>query len=83
MLLEVLAKAGSTDIEKVKKAALAMDRPVGTYANGWGMKFDDHFQNIRAGMVEIQWQGGKQVTVLPEKARLPGTQVVPLARTAS
>ena len=83
MLLEVVAKAGSTDIDKVRKAAQGMDKPIGSYANGWGMKFDDHFQNIRAGMVEIQWQSGKQVTVLPEKARLPGTQVLPLARPTS
>lgn len=83
MLLEVLAKAGSTEVEKVRKAAQSMDRPIGTYANGWGMKFDEHFQNVRAGMVEIQWQSGKQVTVLPEKARMPGTQVLPLARPAA
>lgn len=80
MLLEVLTKANSTDVDKVRKAAQGMDKPIGSYANGWGMKFDDHFQNVRAGMVEIQWQSGKQVTVLPVKARLPGTQVVSLAR---
>ena len=83
MLLEVLAKADSTDIAKVRKAAQGMDRPIGSYANGWGMKFDEHFQNTRAGMVEIQWQSGKQVTVLPEKARVTGTKVLPLARPTS
>jgi hypothetical protein len=49
-----------------------MDRPANTYASGFGVKFDDKFQNLRAQPTVIQWQGGKQVTVFPSDARATG-----------
>ena len=81
MLMDVLAKTGgSTDIDKMRKATLGLDKPVGSYANGFGVKFDDKGQNARAAMVVIQWQDGKVVTVYPDKAKVSGTQLVGLGR---
>ena len=80
MLLDALAKADSTDIAKVRKAVMTLDKPVGSYPNGFGVKFDDKGQNTRAQMVVVQWQGGKVVTVYPDKAKLSGTQIVGLGR---
>jgi branched-chain amino acid transport system substrate-binding protein len=49
-----------------------MDKPLYSYATGYGVKFDENFQNIRAFPTVVQWQSGKLVTVFPEKARLSG-----------
>ena len=69
ILLETVEAAGSTDVEKVRAAAAKMDKPFNTYPSGFGVKFDDKFQNTRAIFTVIQWQGGKQVTVFPPEAR--------------
>jgi branched-chain amino acid transport system substrate-binding protein len=72
LLLETVEAAGSTDMTKVRAAAAKMDKPANSYASGFGVKFDDKFQNLRAQPTVIQWQGGKQVTVFPSEARGPG-----------
>lgn len=69
MLLETVDAAGSTDVEKVRAAAAKMDRPFNSYPSGFGLKFDDKFQNTRALFTVIQWQNGKQTTVFPPEAR--------------
>src|SRR5437870_110550 len=63
ILLEAVEAAGSTDVEKVRAAAAKMDKPLNSYPSGFGVKFDDKFQNTRAIFTVIQWQSGKQVTV--------------------
>jgi branched-chain amino acid transport system substrate-binding protein len=72
ILLEAVEAAGSTDMEKVRAAASKMDKPLNGYPSGFGVKFDDKFQNLRAEVTVIQWQGGKQVTVFPSEARAAG-----------
>ena len=72
LLLEAVEAAGSTDMEKVRAGAAKMDKPANSYASGFGVKFDDKFQNLRAQPTVIQWQGGKQVTVFPNDARAAG-----------
>ena len=72
MLLEAIAMAGSTDMEKLREAAARMDKPLNSYANGYGVKFDENFQNTRAFPTVVQWQSGKVVTIFPKKALLPG-----------
>ena len=73
ILLDAVQAAGSTEPAKVRAAAAAMDKPFGSYPTGFGVKFDDKFQNTRAHPVVIQWQGGKQVAVFPVEARNAGT----------
>jgi len=72
LMLDAVQAAGSTEPAKVRAAAAAMDKPLGSYPTGFGAKFDDKFQNARAQPVVIQWQGGKQVTVFPVEARRTG-----------
>jgi branched-chain amino acid transport system substrate-binding protein len=72
MLLDAVQAAGSTEPSKVRAAAAAMDKPLGSYPTGFGAKFDDKFQNTRAYPTVIQWQSGKQVTVFPNEARSEG-----------
>jgi branched-chain amino acid transport system substrate-binding protein len=69
ILLEAIAAAGSTEMEKIHQAAAKMDRPVHSYANGFGVKFDEHWQNTRANPTTIQWTNGAQVTVYPTEAK--------------
>ncbi len=80
MLLDAIKAAGSTDYEKVIKAAAAMDKPLGSYETGYGVKFDAKMQNTRAQPIIAQWQDGKVVAVYPEAALAAGTELKPLAR---
>ena len=80
MLFEAIKAAGSTNVEMVRAAAAKMDKPVGTYATGYGAKFDKNFQNLRAFPVTVQWQSGKVVTVFPKNAVSPGIALKSLAR---
>lgn len=68
LFLEVIHRAGSLDKDKLRLAVLATDIAPGATATGWGAKFDEKGQNTRAKPMLLQWQGGSQVTVLPEAA---------------
>ena len=80
ILFEAIKAAGSTDVEKIRAAAAQMDKPVGSYASGYGVKFDKNFQNTRGFTTTVQWQGGKLVTVFPKNAVAPGAALKNLAR---
>ena len=80
ILLEAVAAAGSTDMAKVRAAAAKMDKPLSSYATGYGVKFDETFQNTRAAPTVKQWQGGKVVTVFPTAAAAEGSKLVNLPR---
>ncbi len=80
MLLETIQAAGSTDMAKVREAALKLDKPANSYPSGFGAKFNDIMQNTRALPNVIQWQSGKQVTVLPVAARASGVAIVNVPR---
>jgi len=58
---------GSTDPETFKAAVMEIDEPLGSYANGWGAKFDGHGQNTLAMASVMQWQSGVTCTVLPSE----------------
>lgn len=68
LFLDVIQRAGSLDKDKLRAAVLATDVPPGVTATGWGAKFDKKGQNTRGKPMLMQWQGGSQVTVLPEAA---------------
>lgn len=80
MMADAVTAAGSTDMAKVRAVAAAMDKPVKTYANGFGARFDEKMQNTRAVPNVTQWQAGKSVTVYPVEARQPGTDLVNIPR---
>ena len=80
MLLETIQTAGSTDMAKVREAALRLDKPVNAYSSGFGAKFNDTMQNTRAAPNVIKWQKGKQVTVFPIEARPAGVAMVNVPR---
>lgn len=79
-LLEAIEAAGSTDYAAVVAAAAAMDKPLGSDACGYGVKFDDTMQNIRAFPVVAQWQGGRVRAVYPAEAVSDGIGIVNLPR---
>jgi len=80
ILFDAIKAAGSVEVEKVRAAAAKMDLPEGSYATGFGVKFDKNFQNLRASPNTAQWQSGKMVTVYPKKAVLPGVTLKNLSR---
>ena len=75
LLIETIEAAGSTEMAKVRAAAAKLDKPINSYPSGFGVKFDDTFQNTRAFPTVIQWQSGKQVTVFPSEARAVGVDL--------
>ena len=75
-LLAALTAAGSTDPAAVRAALQSVDKPAGTFANGFGEKFDANFQNNNALLTVVQWQSGKTVTVYPEAARVSGAALI-------
>lgn len=80
ILLDAINAAGSTEYERVVKAASAMDKPVGSTATGYGIKFNDNMQNTRALPVIAQWQDGQVRTVYPTEAAEEGVKIVNLPR---
>ncbi len=80
ILFDAIKAAGSVDVEKIRAAAAKMDKPEGSYATGFGVRFDKNFQNLRATPNTAQWQSGKMVTVFPKQAASPGVTLKNLAR---
>jgi branched-chain amino acid transport system substrate-binding protein len=86
VLWDVLARAGSTDPEAVRKAALETDIPLGQTPIGWGVKFappgdPDEGTNTRVYNTGMQWQeGGKFVTVWPRAAAAGEIKYIPLPK---
>jgi len=76
VLFEALEKAGSTDPAAVQKAAASLDEPLGSTATGFGVQFDDKFQNTLALPTLVQWQSGALVTVYPEDAAPEGAKPI-------
>ena len=65
-MLEVIARAKSTDKDKIRDAAMAYRAAVGSTAAGWGIQFNETGQNTAATLNLMQWQQGKLATVFPE-----------------
>lgn len=57
---------GSLDPKQIREAAKDIDIEIGETATGWGTKFNDEGQNVRAEPFVTQWRDGKLVTVWPE-----------------
>jgi branched-chain amino acid transport system substrate-binding protein len=68
LFYDAIARAGSTDKDKIRAAVLATDIPVGGTAAAWGAKFTDNGQNVRARPMLQQWQKGSLVTLAPPDA---------------
>ena len=80
-LLKLALDAAKTDdLDKFRAAVLAMDLPVGSAINGWGVKFDESGQNANARVQHymLQWQGGQLVTVWPEEFTTNRAKWIPL-----
>ena len=69
LLKVVLDHSKSDDLDKFRAAVLAIDMPVGSMLNGWGVKFAENGQNAneRVQHYMLQWQDGKMNTVWPEE----------------
>jgi len=85
VLWDVLVRAGSTDPDAVRKAALETDIPLGKTPIGWGVKFappgdPDQGTNTRTYAAGMQWQeGGKFVTVWPREIAANEIKYIPMS----
>jgi branched-chain amino acid transport system substrate-binding protein len=80
LLKLVLDAAKTDDLDTFRAAVMAMDLPVGSGINGWGVKFDEtgQNQNARVQHYMLQWQGGQLVTVWPEEFTTNRAKWIPL-----
>src|SRR5574341_722269 len=80
LLKLVLDRAKSDDPDKFRTAVMALDLPVGSVINGWGVKFAEDGQNSNARVQHymLQWQGGQLVTVWPEEFTTNRAKWIPL-----
>ena len=76
----MLDAAKTDDLDKFRGAVMALDLPVGSGINGWGVKFDETGQNSNARVQHymLQWQNGQLVTVWPEEFTTNRAQWIPL-----
>lgn len=80
----VLPKVKNLDPDEIKAAALSLDLPDGTMANGCGAKFVPHDQenggqNIRAFCTMLQWGANDKIDVVyPEKYANREPELIPL-----
>ena len=80
LLKVVLDHSKSDDLDKFRAAVLALDMPVGSMLNGWGVKFAENGQNAneRVQHYMLQWQNGKMNTVWPEEFTTLRAKWIPL-----
>jgi len=80
-LWKILEMAGSLDAEKVRESVFKFNIPDRTTPIGYGYKFDETGQNIRARVVTLQWKKDSDTmyTVWPADAAVPGSEIkIPL-----
>ncbi|WP_439595697.1 ABC transporter substrate-binding protein [Falsiroseomonas sp.] len=80
VVLDALHRAGSPDRDRIRAAVLATDIAEGSTACGWGARFDERGQNLRARPPLCQWQpapatpgsppGLRQVVIAPAEAAI-------------
>jgi branched-chain amino acid transport system substrate-binding protein len=68
VFFDAIERAGTLDRDRLRAAVLATDIPPGAAVGGWGVRFDEHGQNLRALPYLAQWQHGALVTVAPATA---------------
>jgi branched-chain amino acid transport system substrate-binding protein len=79
LLTEILPAAGGMDTEKIRQAALALDKPVGSSIVGWGLKFDPKTQNnTRAFPTIDQWQNRQIAAIGPAPFGMAKKVTMPL-----
>lgn len=80
-LADAVKAGGTTDPDELVKAAKGLDKPVGAYPDGCGLKLTDTGKNTRCGGHGFQWQDGELVTVWPEQfAEAKVTGPIPASR---
>lgn len=84
---EVFPKVKNLDADEIRAAALSLDLPEGSMANGCGLKFVPHDQenggqNERAFCTMLQWLDDKVNVVYPEKYANRVPECIPLPHWA-
>lgn len=81
LMNDVLPKTcGDHSPEKIRDVAMSLDIPLGTYPNGWGLKFDERGQNERCPSSIDQWQTGSLRTIWPPELATAQLRDVPLSK---
>ncbi|QIE45969.1 ABC transporter substrate-binding protein [Pseudohalocynthiibacter aestuariivivens] len=67
-VLQALNEADGFEADTILETVRGIDIAEGSTAAGYGVKFGENNQNVRARMMGLQWQDGKLVTVYPDDA---------------
>ena len=79
VLKYVLPQAAEFTPAGIRAALQKTDVPEGTLPTGWGAKFDEHGQNVRAFPIGLEWQSGELVPVWPKTFARADAKHLPLA----
>jgi branched-chain amino acid transport system substrate-binding protein len=78
ILLDAIDKAGGTNPDKVREAAMAIKVEPGKTATGWGVEFDPNTGQNKLGLPYAhQWKNGELVTVWPKEAAVQEASFAP------
>lgn len=78
VLKYVLPLADAFTPAGIQAAMHKADVPEGSLPTGWGVKFDEAGQNVRAFPIGLQWQDGSLVPVWPQKFAQGQAKYLPL-----
>jgi branched-chain amino acid transport system substrate-binding protein len=71
VMIQAIDDAGSTDVEKVREAAMNIKIEKGTTATGWGVDFNSESGQNTAGEAYLtQWIDGELLTVWPKEVSI-------------
>lgn len=73
----IKVSGGASDVEAMKKAAMAIDIPNGKLPAGYGVKFDKKGQNERPVLAAMQWQDGVLIPIYPEALKVGEAKNLP------
>jgi branched-chain amino acid transport system substrate-binding protein len=76
LFFDIVQRAGTFEHDKLRATMLATDAPPGSSVGGFGVKFDEKGQNVRAVPYLTQWQKGALVTIAPKNAAV--AELVPM-----
>lgn len=78
LLKHVLPLAEAFTPEAIQAALHRVDLPEGALPTGWGVKFDESGQNVRAFPIGLEWQDGALTPIWPAKFARSEPKYLPL-----
>jgi branched-chain amino acid transport system substrate-binding protein len=77
VFFDAMEKARDFSGAAIREEVMKVDVKAGTTATGWGAKFNEKGQNVRAEPFLMQWRKGELMTIAPEAAAVEKLAISP------